>query len=74
MQLNLSDDEARTLYDLLQAYLPELRVEAARTDTSELRHLLVMRQDLCERLVRELEQAGMTPVDGTDLAQPTLLT
>ena len=54
MELTLTDDEARTLRALLQDYLPGLRFEAARTDGAELRHVLVERQTLCERLVDRL--------------------
>jgi hypothetical protein len=51
MQLNLSDHDASTLRDLLADYLPELRMEVARTERREYRHRLVDRQDLVERLL-----------------------
>ena len=57
MQLNLSDDETRTFRQLLHDYLPALRMELARTDARDYRHDLVKRQDLCERLLGELESA-----------------
>jgi hypothetical protein len=56
MQLTLSSDEAVLLRDLLADYLPALRREVARTEQHELRHLMVQRQDLVERLVEELEE------------------
>ena len=56
MQIDLNDDEARTLQAMLHDYLPSLRWEVARTDSHEFRHELVMRQDLCERLLRQLEE------------------
>jgi hypothetical protein len=56
MQLNLSPDDAILLRDLLADYLPALRREAARTEQHDLRHLMVQRQDLVERLVADLEQ------------------
>jgi hypothetical protein len=60
MQLTLSDDDARTLRNLLRDVLPDLRREAAHTDlpARELRHELHKRQDLCERLVTELERSA----------------
>ena len=58
MQLTLSDEDARTLRDVLHDYLPDLRREAAGTDLAarELRHELVKREGLCERLLAELER------------------
>ena len=54
MQLLLSDGETVLLRDLLADYLPALRREVARTEQHELRHLMVQRQDLVERLLEEL--------------------
>jgi hypothetical protein len=59
VQLTLTDDEARTLKDLLRDYLPELKREVARTEAHDFRHLLVGRLDLCERLIAELQRAGV---------------
>jgi len=59
MQLNLTDDETHTLRDLLHDHLPELRLEVARTDARDLRLLLLKRQELCERLLADLEQAAV---------------
>jgi hypothetical protein len=56
MQLTLSPDEVVVLRDLLADYLPALRREVARTEQHDLRHLMVQRQELVERLVEELEQ------------------
>ena len=55
MQLILSDDDAGVLRDLLADYLPALKREVARTEQHELRHLMVRRQELVERV---LEQIG----------------
>jgi hypothetical protein len=59
MQLSLSQDEAVTLRDLLADYLPALRREVARTEQHDLRHLMVQRQELVERLVDELERQAV---------------
>lgn len=55
MMLDLTDEETRTLRQLLHDYLPELRLEVARTDARDFRRDLVKRQDLCERLLGLLE-------------------
>jgi hypothetical protein len=54
MQLALTDQETEILRDLLLAYLPELEREVARTERHSLRHALVQRQELVERLLEEL--------------------
>jgi hypothetical protein len=58
MQLSLNEEEARTLRELLHDYLPELRMEVARTDARDFRHELIKRQDLCERLLDDLERVA----------------
>jgi hypothetical protein len=59
MQLTLTDEEAHVLRALLHDYLPSLRLEVARTDAREIRHELVKRQDVCERVLELLEQANV---------------
>jgi hypothetical protein len=54
MQLILSDDDTALLRDLLADYLPALRREVARTERHELRHIMVQRQDLVERVLEQL--------------------
>ncbi|HEU5170966.1 MAG TPA: hypothetical protein VFU46_10530 [Gemmatimonadales bacterium] len=54
MHLVLTDQDTDTLRGLLDAYLPELEREIARTERHDLRHLLVQRLELAERLVKEL--------------------
>ena len=55
MHLNLNDEEALTLRMLLRDYLPQLRMEVARTEARDFRHELIKRQDLCERILSRLE-------------------
>jgi hypothetical protein len=59
MQLILSTEETVILRDLLSSYLPALRREVARTEQHELRHLLVQRLDLAERLLDQLATAAI---------------
>jgi hypothetical protein len=54
MELVLSEDETVLLRDLLADYLPALKREVARTERHDLRHLLVQRQDLVERVLEQL--------------------
>jgi hypothetical protein len=54
MQVLLTDGEAVLLRELLADYLPALRREVARTEQHDLRHLMVQRQDLVERLLQQL--------------------
>ena len=54
MDITLSDDDVQILRGLLQDYLPGLKFEVARTDGKEIRHVLVQRQELCERLLERL--------------------
>lgn len=54
MQLTLTETETEILRDLLLAYLPELEREVARTERHSLRHALVQRQELVERLLDQL--------------------
>jgi hypothetical protein len=54
MQLALTELETDILRDLLLAYLPELEREVARTEQHTLRHALVQRLELVERLLEQL--------------------
>ena len=56
MVLTLSDNDARTLHDLLSDYLHDLRLEVARTEAKQFRHVLVLRQELVERLIGQLQK------------------
>jgi hypothetical protein len=58
MDVHLTDEEATLLRDLFRDYLPGLEMEVARTEAKDFRHLLVQRQELCERLLDLLEHSG----------------
>jgi hypothetical protein len=64
MQLTLTDHDARMLHGILHDYLPELHRETARTSLAsrELRHELSQREELCEKLLRELEHSKLQPL------------
>jgi hypothetical protein len=66
MDLTLSDDDVLTLRGFLHDYLPQLEREAARTDSREVRHVLVTRLSVCERL---LEQLGGSPYPASSLSE-----
>lgn len=57
MQLELTERETTVLRELLRDYLPALEREVARTEQHELRHELVERQDLVERLIARLARS-----------------
>ena len=57
MQLTLTDRDVAVLREALLSYLPELRMEIARTDSREYREPLLERERLFDRLVVELERA-----------------
>jgi hypothetical protein len=54
MHFVLTESETEILRDLLLAYLPEVEREVARTDRHTLRHVLVQRQELMERILDQL--------------------
>lgn len=56
MELILTDDEARTLRDFLRDHLQGLQFEVARTEAKNLRHTLLARQELVERLLASLDR------------------
>ncbi len=61
MQLTVTHEEARALAELLHAYLPELREEVYRTESSTLREQLERRETALSGLLTRL---------GALLAQP----
>ncbi len=60
MQFTLSDEDARSLRDFLHDHFRELQREIARTDKKEFRHTLLARQEVIERVLRELDQIEAT--------------
>jgi len=54
MQIDLTDEEARVLRELLDGLLPDLKREIARAEDRAFRHQLVLRQELAERLAARL--------------------
>jgi hypothetical protein len=56
MQITFTDSEARTLRDFLRDHLQDLKFEVARTDVKSLRHTLLERQELIERLLALLDR------------------
>jgi len=56
MELTLTEDDARTLRDFLRDHLPDLRFEVARTEVKSLRHTLLLRQELIERILALLDR------------------
>src|SRR5262245_151958 len=58
MTITLSDEDVQTLRGLLEDRLPALEFEVARTDARDMRHLLIKRQELCERLLDQLRGAS----------------
>lgn len=62
MQINLSDADALILREMLEDYLPALQRESARTEAKALRHALVLREELIERLLFTLKGASQPVV------------
>ena len=58
MILDLTPDDAQRLRHYLQDVLPDLKREMARTEEKALRHELVLREELCERIITKLQAAG----------------
>jgi hypothetical protein len=72
MELSLTDDDARTLRDLLNDHLHDLRLEVARTEAKDFRHVLLGRQELVECLLTQLELATEVRYAATARAQIAL--
>jgi hypothetical protein len=55
MRVDLTTDEAVTLRGVLQDCVLGLKREIARTENHDFRHQLVVREDLCEKLISQLD-------------------
>jgi hypothetical protein len=53
-QINLDNDEAATLRDVLQDYISDLRMEIAGTDAMDFREELKAREAVLKRLLAQL--------------------
>jgi hypothetical protein len=56
MELTLTEDDARMLREFLRDHLPALKFEVARTEVKSLRHTLLVRQELIERILALLDR------------------
>lgn len=56
MELTLTENDARMLRDFLRDHLQDVRFEVARTEAKDLRHTLLARQELVERILAVLER------------------
>jgi hypothetical protein len=62
MHVELTTEEVATLKGLLRDCIPDLKREIARADDRQFRHELVQREELCERLIAQLDSnASRTP-------------
>jgi hypothetical protein len=59
MQIDLSDEESRTLREILHDFLPDLQREVSRTEAHDMRRHLLKRQELCERLMAQLDRVAV---------------
>jgi hypothetical protein len=58
MELLLSDDDARMLRGVLSEHLQDMRREVAGTEAKDYRHELVLRQEVVERVLAQLDRKG----------------
>jgi hypothetical protein len=56
VQITLTEDDARTLRDFLSDHMQALQFEVARTEAKDVRHVLVTRQEVIERLLALLRE------------------
>jgi len=63
MHLDLTTEEAATLKGVLRDCVVDLKREISRTEKHDFRHELVLREDLCEKLIVQL---------GGELPEPPL--
>jgi hypothetical protein len=56
-RLELTPEDARILYDVLESYLSDLRMEIANTDSYDFRQMLKQREDVLKRAIAQLRPA-----------------
>lgn len=56
MELKLSENDARMLQGFLRDHLQDVKFEVARTEVKDLRHTLLARQELVERILAVLDR------------------
>jgi hypothetical protein len=57
MQITLSNDDAKTLAEILDALLPDIREEVYKTENFDLREELKRREALVKSLLNQLASA-----------------
>ncbi len=58
IQLDLSDHERRTLLEMMQSVLSDLRMEIADTDRKDFRDMLKSRKAILRKLIEALSGTG----------------
>ncbi len=58
IQLDLSDEEQRTLLEMVQTLLSDLRMEIANTDRKDFRDMLKGRKAILVKLIEALGGSG----------------
>ncbi|WP_029214530.1 hypothetical protein [Kallotenue papyrolyticum] len=54
IRLELTTEDARILYDALQSYVSDLRMEIANTDAYDFRQSLKQREEVLRRIMEQL--------------------
>jgi uncharacterized UPF0160 family protein len=57
-RLELDEDEAKELREVIERYLPDLRAESADTDDKEFKAFLKKREAFMRKIIDRLQQAA----------------